>query len=373
MKILVASVVDPSHEGGGGSALRGLLHLLESVGSDVRCISGRPGSPSLGGGRLGSLVRSAVSSRPSKAVFQENLRKPLKTAVKSDGPWDAALLFGADLLGLIDVLPASTPRILVTLNLEYELFEQQIGNLRWIPPGLRWLLERDAAKLRKFEEEGMKRARNVLFLSARDCRVALESGLDLHTLTIPPLFEYPSDVRDPASDTQEPLSLGFMANFGWWPNQVGLRWFTKEVLPRTRSTFEVHLFGHDSERSGGADPRITRHGFVQDRCEIWQTCDLMICPVVAGAGVPVKLAEVIYNGMPVLTTGFAAHGLSIDEGEGIAVRNRAEDWAAFIDSGARELALQQPAEEVREMFDRDRYREPLLRYLREAGVDTNAD
>ena len=370
----MASVVDPCHTGGGGSALRGLLDLLESVGWDIRCISGRPGSPSLGGGRFSSLVRSAASSRPSKAVFQESLRKPLQTAVRSDGPWDAVLLFGADLLGLVDVLPASTPKMLVALNVEYELFEQQIGNLGWTPPGLRWLLERDAAKLRRFEEYGMERVRNVLFLSARDCRVVLESGLDLHTLTIPPLFEYASDVRDPPAPAREHLSLGFMANFRWWPNQVGLRWFETEVLPRTQTRFEVHLFGDYSEQGNSSDPRITSHGFVEDRREIWQTCDLMICPVVAGSGVPVKLAEVIYNGMPVLTTGFAANGLSITEGEGIAIRDRAEDWAAFIDSpGARELALQQPADEVRAKFDRDRYRKPLMRYLREVGVDTAAD
>ena len=74
--------------------------------------------------------------------------------------------------------------------------------------------------------------------------------------------------------------------------------------------------------------------------------------------------------MPVLTTGFAAHRLSIAEGEGIAVRDRPEDWAAFIDSEARELALRQPADEVRARFERSRYREQLIRYLREAGVET---
>ena len=59
----------------------------------------------------------------------------------------------------------------------------------------------------------------------------------------------------------------------------------------------------------------------------------------------------------------------IAEGEGIEVIDRPEDWAAFIDSGAEELALRRPAEGVRERFDRDRYREPLIRYLKEAGVD----
>ena len=314
-------------------------------------------------------MHSMASSRRSKAFFQESLRKPFRKALESEGPWDAVLFFGADLLDFADLLPASTPRMLVAINLEYELFEQQIESLGWTTPGVRWLLDRDAAKLRRFEEEGMRGLRNVLFLSSRDCRAARESGLDLYTLTIPPLFEYASEVRDPPARARERLSLGFMANFDWWPNQLGLRWFETEVLPRTSGEFDAHLFGYSSERENSRDLRVTSHGFDDDLREIWQTCDLMICPVVAGSGVPVKLAEVIYNGMPVLATGFAAKRLSVVEGEGIAVRDSPEAWAAFIDSEARELALRQPADEVRASFERSGYRELLIRYLQEAGVE----
>ena len=156
LRILVASVVDPSDVGGGGSALRGLLDVLESVGADVRCSAGWPRSSGFGSGRVASFMHSLASSRPSKAFFQESLRKPFRKALESEGPWDAVLFFGADLLDFADLLPASTPRMLVAINLEYELFEQQIESLGWTTPGVRWLLDRDAAKLRRFEEEGMR-------------------------------------------------------------------------------------------------------------------------------------------------------------------------------------------------------------------------
>lgn len=60
----------------------------------------------------------------------------------------------------------------------------------------------------------------------------------------------------------------------------------------------------------------------------------MICPTFSGGGVSIKLAEAIYNGMPVLARPFPVRGVQLPPDPAIGVLDRACEWVSFLRSPA---------------------------------------
>jgi len=133
---------------------------------------------------------------------------------------------------------------------------------------------------------------------------------------------------------REPQTMLFLGSFRHLPNQEGLAWFTRKVLPRVL------------ERSPnarlvivGAEPpprhslphlpgNIELRGFVEDVREPLSRYSLFVCPILSGSGMRVKLLEAFAAGIPVVSTHLGAEGLAEKDGEICAL---ADDPAAFAE------------------------------------------
>jgi glycosyltransferase involved in cell wall biosynthesis len=343
--ILVPSIIDPAtHRGGAGTCTRALFKLLQRAPLNAQI---RPIPPTYAPEKLhrlrqvGSIVRSLVSSLPAKVQYTHS--RSFLRAVR-DSLWasefDLVMLNGSDLLWLLPELPPSMPRILVAHNIEHDLHLTHINRLNLGSRLLRRLLLRDWRRLREYEMSGIRRIQNVIFLSNRDAELVRRDSPDINVIVVPPLFDY----RPPDwSRTQDPvgsLDIGFLANFGWWPNRDGLRWFLREVFPYTQEATRLHLFGEHSQQVVPSHSRIVAHGFLPRIQDIWPMCDFMICPIFAGGGVSVKFAEIVYNGVPVVASSFTARGVSLEPHPSIVLLDRPEEWVHFLCSpAAKELPL----------------------------------
>ena len=366
MRVLVPSIVDPeAHRGGAGTVTRGLTRLLQSsaLATQVEYICPASARRRFHRARqVSSLARSLISPLPSKALLTYSRRFLMEVqAILRDRPVDLVILNGSDLLWILPELPLEMPRILLAHNIEHQLFRSQIDT-RYSRSGFRReALMRDWRCLQEYEMNGMRAAENVIFLSKQDAAFAEDADLQLRSLVVPPLFDYRPSSRRHTSGANGIVEIGFVGNFNWWPNREGLRWFLTEVLPRTTSDTRLHLFGEETNRVNPLHPRVITHGFMPSTDDIWSMCDFMICPIHAGGGVNVKLAETIYNGVPALTTSFGTRGLPLSDDPGIVVLNTAEEWIAFLnsqsaralgsrrvlESNAGEFAMQAHAERVR--------------------------
>lgn len=372
MRVLIPSIVDPTFPGGAGTYLKGLIAALERqpvpaeqpVPSQIEWIV--PFSRLARFNRIrqsGSLLRSLGSKLPSKALFQYSraYRRAVREAISRHRP-DVVAIFGADLLWLLDEIPEGTPTLLVALNREHALFRRQVDALR-LPRFLRGLLAGDCKKLEDFEVSGIRRVHHVIFVSEHDADQMQEDAGPLHSLVVPPLFSSPLPDRTlrPANG---PPTIGLMANLWWWRNQVGLRWLLNEVLPRVSADFRLHLYGLGTESLQHADPRLVGHGFIEDPEEVWRDCDFMICPGVRATGVNVKLAEAIYNSVPVLATSFGASGLSVEAAEGIVLADDTEDWIEFLNGpDCRSLGTQRISRAIGDRFAVDTHASAVQRFF----------
>jgi hypothetical protein len=78
---------------------------------------------------------------------------------------------------------------------------------------------------------------------------------------------------------------------------------------------------------------VRAHGFVDDPRDAFSACDIMIAPIIDGAGIKVKVAEALYNGVPVVATPFAVKGLPTGSSTAVRVCDTAPEWIAFLSSG----------------------------------------
>lgn len=335
MRILIASVVDPEEQRGGGWAVTaGLIKAMKIAwpGSQIDCIADRSRGPALHRFRqVTSIVLSLVAGNlPAKMRFTRtrSIRRRISEYLERNVP-DMIVLNGSDMLWLRSDLPQGVPVVLIVLNLEHVLYERQIANAQAGALGLGTIMKQDCERLRELELDGLRAASVSVFLSEDELASASGAIGPLHAVFIPPSFDYEVARRRVVDDR---VALGMFADFTWWPNRLALDWFAKQVWPSVAHRYHLHLIGHGSLKAAPGVSGLTRHGFVTEPRDAFALCDVMIAPITDGAGIKVKVAEALYNGVPVLATPAAVSRIFTDSNPALKVCAGAEEWIAFLDS-----------------------------------------
>ena len=334
MRILMPSIVDPAESRGGGwTVTKGLIEAMRIAwpGCEVICIAVSSGGRAAHRLRqaksvLGSVV---IGGLPAKMRFTRTraMRRDLRESLSAPAP-DLIMLNGGDLLWMLGELPPGVPVIVVAQNLEHVLYERQIGRISVTSRMARRVLAADSRRLRNLELEGLRTAAAVIFLSEADRRAALELLPALNAIVIPPSFGYEPAQRRKSSGGR--MALGMFADFEWWPNRISLDWFLTEIWPSVSSHCDLHLMGHGSGSVARGLSGITRHGFMATAREAFALCDLMIAPIIDGAGVNVKVAEALYNGVPVVATPAAVRGICSASNPALKVCANAAEWIELL-------------------------------------------
>ena len=241
---------------------------------------------------------------------------------------DLLVVNGSDLLWCLDEAPAGMRTIAIVHNQEAQLYAEQVASIFPRVQSLRCFLLADYARLQRFETEGLRRARAAIFLSESDAAHFSSQIPELDYQVVPPQFSAPP--KRVHRQRSQWLELGLLANFHWWPNREGTKWFIRDILAQLPTDVRLHLFGNGSLETAAGHPRIVAHGFVDDLEGVWRTCDWMVIPIRHGSGVSVKTAECLYNGMPIISTSFGLRGLPGIEHPQIIQLETAEEWVSFL-------------------------------------------
>ena len=305
--------------------------------------------------RLLSVARSFFSDFPSTVLFNlpGDWRRQIDEHARGGMP-DLVVFNSAYLCPVADYFPPDVKVIPFSHNVEHRIFEGLIDRNRVFGK----LMKRDMEKLRRLELASVERAPAMISVSPEDVAVLEGLAAPIRSFNFVPGPTYPpyrKRPRGPAGASGR-IAVGFIGRFDWWPNREAARWFVDQVLGRIPpGRLEVHLFGAGSETFAGSHPDLVAHGFVDSLEEVWTTSDFMICPMISGSGVNIKLIEAIYNHMPVLATSVALRGLPPLRDDAIQVRDGAEAWVEFLSGGpAEQLAGRRVPESLSTLFSIDR-------------------
>ena len=152
---------------------------------------------------------------------------------------------------------------------------------------------------------------------------------------------------------REPGTILFIGSFRHAPNAAALEWFVRTVLPRVRAErpgARLVIVGSDAPplHTFGPAAGIELRGFVEDIREPLSRYAVLVCPILTGSGVRVKLLEAFASGIPAVSTRLGAEGIADRDGE---VCFLADDAAAFAE---RVLAVLNEPERAAAMAERAR-------------------
>lgn len=217
---------------------------------------------------------------------------------------------------LVPLLRRMNPgaRIVVTLH---DVLSQRFGRHRdqQIHPARKavWEVRRRASLV--VERLILATADDVVVLSEKDAALLPTGAARARVHVVPPAI--PGSLRSARGDLSprpDPLLLfvGFMAR---WPNEEGMHWFVTEVLPLVR----YELPGARMAVAGGGlrdhvvaelqASDVDVLGFVDDLDGLYEQADLVVVPLLSGAGVKFKVVEALVRGVPVVTTSVGNEGI----------------------------------------------------------------
>jgi hypothetical protein len=113
-----------------------------------------------------------------------------------------------------------------------------------------------------------------------------------------PILDLDRKINDSGSQR-----LVFVGDGSYRPNQQALK-FLEDLYPLLTSKPTIHVFGRGFSSS---NPGFVLHGYVEDRA-LYQVGDIHLAPITSGAGLNLKVAMPLWNGLRVITTKEGSNG-----------------------------------------------------------------
>jgi polysaccharide biosynthesis protein PslH len=276
---------------------------------------------------LGSAVKAPVRALEMR-VFWVGLRSLVQRAVAEWRP-DVAVIGHDMAAGWAQGLPPAIPAV-ITLH-----------NLTW-----HWYLSR--ARLRSglaavaLRAEATRYRRHLLALLPRFSAAVAVSTLEAEELrrsSQVPVSVIPSGVDTqtlrPAPEQDGTPRVVFTGTLSYPPNSQGILWFADQVWPQVRRELpnaELDVVGRNPPSSVTAlsgRPGINVIGEVPVMDPYYARAQVVIVPILTGAGIRMKIVEAMAAGRAIVSTALGWEGLPhVVPNQHLLVADRPEDFAA---------------------------------------------
>lgn len=227
----------------------------------------------------------------------------------------------------------------------------------------RLFLQLQAERMFQYEDRVCREAGHVVAVSAIDAKVMRNLFGLTRLSTIPTGVDI--DYFTPREPVPLIADLVFVGSMDWLPNEDGVLYFTREILPlirRKRPDCSLAVVGRRPPPEVMAlsrDSNILVTGTVPDVRPFLRGAHASIVPLRIGGGTRLKIYESMAAGTPAVSTTIGAEGLEISPPDNIRIADSPVDFAAqcielLEDSGVRRAIAANAREFVAQKFSWDR-------------------
>ena len=244
-------------------------------------------------------------------------------------------LLVCDFLPPVANLPATLPcpSVLFTHNVEAEIWRRHAENASaWQRP----LLQMQWRRMLRFERDAVRRFDVVLAVSETDRQTLqrLYAPLDGSVHVVPTGVDTAYFTR--SAGEPRPHHLVFTGSMDWLPNEDGMQYFVREVLPlirRDEPGATLSIVGRaptPAVNRLGAEPGVEVTGPVDDVRPHMAAGSVYVVPLRIGGGTRLKIFEAMAMGLPVVSTTVGAEGLPLTPDEHVRIADDAAGFAAAV-------------------------------------------
>lgn len=217
----------------------------------------------------------------------------------------------------IETIRTHAPTALVSLrshNHEYQIWEQRYKATR--NPIHRLVLRHLSKTLERYEKQVIHDVDTIVAISSNEGmgyrNWGFKGPIHVAGFGIPPP---PADSCNRHREVHHPVRLFHLGAMDWGPNREGVDWFIEQVWPTVRAAHpaaEFHVAGKGLDPSTwSTHTGIFNHGEVEDAQAFGQQFDMLVVPLLRGAGIRVKIVEALSRGIPVASTSIGLDGLEL--------------------------------------------------------------
>jgi sugar transferase (PEP-CTERM/EpsH1 system associated) len=246
-------------------------------------------------------------------------------------------LIVADFLPPIVNLPSNLPcpAVLFTHNVESEIWRRHAdtarGSLR------RTLYRTQYQRMLRFEGRALKRFDGLLAVSEadRETFARLYPGISLEELHVV-RTGVDTEFFTPAASPADSAELVFTGSMDWLPNEDGIQWFCRDVLPvikRDVPQVTLSIVGRSPSpavKSLESVPGVRVTGRVDDVRPFIRESAVFVVPLRVGGGTRLKIFEAMAMAKAVVSTTVGAEGLPVTHDRDILLADDAGSFARAV-------------------------------------------
>lgn len=221
-------------------------------------------------------------------------------------------------------------------NCESQIMERTLYNTNNIFKKI--FLKLEYHKLARFEKKSLSFADKVFVLSQQDLTQMKKLGASFQDVSILPIAVMDKGIIEKDGIKNNRLTLLFVGTLTWNPNDDGIRWFVKHVVPLLEQRgipFQLYIVGKNPslelKKLCERNSNSILTGYVEDIDEYYQKADVMVVPLFIGGGQRVKIIEAFSRGLPVISTSIGAEGLGYTDGENILIADDEKEYVKAIE------------------------------------------
>lgn len=274
---------------------------------------------------------SIFSAKPlgiSKYINSE--MKRLIRAKLENEKYDCVFCNILAMYGYVDYIKSIQPRVKTVLyeqNCEALIYKRYLTETTSLPKKV--FLKMETTKLDRFEKEAINATDELILLSEED-KKALECK---RKCSVIPIGVEPSKyIKTFKNEESSIIRMLFIGTMTWAPNNEGIIWFLKNVMPLCSDTnkYELYIIGKNpsDEVKEFCDrySNVTLLGYVESLKEYYEKCDVLVVPLFIGSGQRVKIIEAFAKGYPVISTSIGAEGLKYSKDVNIMIADNEKEF-----------------------------------------------
>lgn len=175
----------------------------------------------------------------------------------------------------------------------------------------------------------------------------------------------PAKVDKPVAERKwDAFFIGFRNPF----NEEGIRWFLDEVQPHLDKDLRILLAGSATQCVDKQYENVEVISYIEDLDAAYQDVKVVLCPMLRGTGMKIKVVEALSRGLPVVCTDRGVDGLPDKTMSGCLVTQDPKEFAQYVnrlcsDSAYYEMTAERAKHYYAETFDEERYVQLLKRVL----------
>lgn len=221
-------------------------------------------------------------------------------------------------------------------------------------------LELLTERLKNYELQVLKEFDLLLPISKKEEKFFLE-----HKINSSYYLPFGITLQEPEEVVQEKGSLYHIGSMDWAPNLEGVEWFLNEVWNHPAEDFpgmKLYLAGKNMPKpiQEKQNEQVIVSGEVEDLFQFSSNKEMMLVPLLSGAGIRVKVLEAMAMGKAIIATPMAVEGIGMVEGRDIILAETAEDFREKIKYYAGNDELRREVEKNAKRFVHEHYNKEKL-------------